>query len=111
MAFTSKSLKEEGRKDTVVLMPYAKTAEMLPAFFWEGLTHRLEGKGYSLYTSVGSEKEREIPGTRPLAKSLLDTALFCHRCRAVISLRNGLCDLLGFTETNLIYIYKYEDML
>ena len=94
----------------MVLMPYAKTAEMLPASFWEELARRLAGKGYSLYTNVGSDKEKEIPGTKPLAEPLLNTALFCEGCRAAVSLRSGLCDLLGFTETKLIVLNTSEEL-
>ncbi len=103
------NLKGEGR-NSVVLMPYAKTAEMLPASFWEELARRLAGKGYSLYTNVGSDKEKEIPGTKPLAEPLLNTALFCEGCRAAVSLRSGLCDLLGFTETKLIVLNTSEEL-
>ena len=35
---------------------------------------------------------------------------FCEGCAAVISLRSGLCDLLGFTETKLIVINTSEEL-
>lgn len=98
------------RKRDVVIMPYAKTAELLPDAFWESLAFRLKQGGYSVYTNVGSRKERAVCGTRPVAKSLLETAQFCEGCAAVISLRSGLCDLLGFTETKLIVINTSEEL-
>lgn len=94
----------------VILMPYAKTAEMLQENFWKELARRLKRKGYSVYTNIGSEKEKAIQGTRPLTKSLLETACFCEGCAAVISLRSGLCDLLGFTETKLVVINTSEEL-
>ena len=82
----------------------------LPISFWESLAFRLKQGGYSVYTNVGSRKERAVCGTRPVAKSLLETAQFCEGCAAVISLRSGLCDLLGFTETKLIVINTSEEL-
>lgn len=101
--------KKEMRRD-VVVMPYAKTAELLPTVFWESLVFRLKQDSYSVYTNIGSEKEKAIQGTRPLTKSLLETARFCEGCAAVISLRSGLCDLLGFTETKLVVINTSEEL-
>lgn len=101
--------KKEARRD-VALMPYAKTAELLPDEFWESLAFRLKERGYSVYTNTGDGKERAVKGTRPIAKSLLETARFCEGCAAAVSLRSGMCDLLGFTETKLIVINTSEEL-
>ena len=98
----------EKRKTDIVIMPYAKSAIMLPESFWEELVRRLKREGYFVYTNIGGEKEKAIWGTTPMSESLLDTARFCEMCGAVISLRSGLCDLLGFTQANLIVINTSE---
>lgn len=100
--------KEMGRD--VVIMPYAKTAELLPSAFWELLAVRLKQGGYSIYTNVGGGKEEAVQGTKPVTKSLVETSRFCESCAAVISLRSGMCDLLGFTDTKLIVINTSEEL-
>lgn len=101
---------DKNQEQCVVIMPWAKTAGLLPDSFWEELVERLRNTGHVVYTNVGSEKERVIKGTEGMKKPLLETALFCEKCRAVISLRSGLCDLLGFTTTKLIVINTSEEL-
>ena len=101
---------ERQNRNVVMLMPYARTAKMLPCSFWEILARRLAERGYFVYTNIGSEKEKAIQGTMPLRKTLLDMALLCEEYKAVISLRSGLCDLLGFTETRLIVVNTSEEL-
>lgn len=100
----------EKSNEDIVLMPYARTAKLLPFAFWETLARRLTEKGYTVYTNIGGEKERAIQGTIPVKKTLLDMALLCEGYKAVISLRSGLCDLLGFTETRLIVVNTSEEL-
>lgn len=100
----------EKRESDIVIMPYARTAAMLPDSFWEELVCRLKRAGRTVYTNIGGEKEKAISGTAPMAESLLDTARFCETCGAVIALRSGLCDLLGFTQANLIVINTSEEL-
>lgn len=100
----------EERNNDVVIMPYARTARLLSSSFWEILVRRLNEGGYSVYTNIGSEKEKPVQGTLPMEETLLDTALLCERCKAVISLRSGLCDLLGFTKTKLIVVNTSEEL-
>lgn len=103
-------IREKSGKREVIIMPYAKTAKMLPDAFWEVLVKRLMEQGYYVYTNVGSKTETAIQGTTAIKESLLNTASFCENCTAVISLRSGLCDLLGFTETKLIIINTSEEL-
>lgn len=98
------------RNMDIVIMPYAQTAGMLRDSFWEELVRRLREKGYSVYTNVGSEKEKAIPGTAAVTESLRNTALFCEKCGAVISLRSGMCDLLGFMEVKLIVVNTSKEL-
>jgi ADP-heptose:LPS heptosyltransferase len=100
----------EKQNSKVVIMPYAKTAELLPISFWEELVRRLVQDGYSVFTNIAGEKEKPVVGTEPMQESLLDTALFCEECTAVVSLRSGLCDLLGFTSAKLIVVNTSEEL-
>lgn len=100
----------EKRNFDIVIMPYAKTAVMLQNSFWEELVRRLHEKGYSVYTNVGGEKEKALPGTVAVAESLMNTAQFCEKCAAVISLRSGMCDLLGFMQVKLVVINTSREL-
>lgn len=109
-AWNQQDCQTKKHKYDVVIMPYAKTARMLPMPFWERLVERLKQEGYSVFTNIGGEKEKPVNGTEPVQESLLDTALLCGSCKAVISLRSGLCDLLGFASAKLIVINTSEEL-
>lgn len=92
----------------IVIMPYAKSMKELPEWFWENLVQRLHEKKYSIGTNVGCKQEMSVPGTEAICEPLMDMAVLCENCKAVISLRSGICDLLAFTNTNLFIIYSDE---
>ena len=110
ITWNKQGLQIEKYKCDIIIMPYAKTAKMLPMSFWEELTGRLKQEGYSVFTNIGGEKEKPVNGTEPVRETLLDTALLCKNCKAVISLRSGLCDLLGFTPAKLVVINTSEEL-
>lgn len=110
ISLKSETRQKKGKENEAVIMPYARTARMLPDSFWEDTAGRLKEKGYFVYTNIGNEKEKVVPGTKALRKSLMETALFCEKCSVVIALRSGICDLLGFTETNLVVLNTSEEL-
>lgn len=97
-------------QNTIILMPYAQTAPMLPISFWDKIVHILCERGYNLYTNVNGNKEVPLHGTKALSLSLYDTAVVCENAVGVISLRSGICDLLAFTKSNLIIINTSEEL-
>lgn len=97
------------QKRTVVLMPYANSLALLSDSFWDKLVCLLKKAGYTVFTNVGSYRgERALAGTESICKGLLETAIFCEGCDAVISLRSGMCDLLAFSSTKLIVLNSTE---
>lgn len=98
--------------NTVVLMPYAKTVSPIDGIFWETLAKCLDNAGYRVFTNVvGNEKP--IAGTRTLSLSILETVRFCSACKAVISLRNGFCDLLSVVTNIPLFVVnpKQEEFM
>lgn len=92
-------------KKAIIIMPYAKSIRMLPNTFWEKLCAELILMGgYHIYTNVAGINEKPIKGTTPLQENISDMAVISERCKTVIALRSGLCDLLAFTKTKLIII-------
>lgn len=93
---------------SIILMPYANSAALLPEHFWEILAQFLIDLGFTVYTNVKDSKELPIPRTAGLCADLATMAAICEFCRLVISFRSGICDVLAFTETNLIVINSSE---
>lgn len=93
---------------SIILMPYANSAALLSEHFWEILANLLIDLGFTVYTNVKGSEELAIPGTTALRADLATMAAICEFCRLVISFRSGICDVLAFTETNLIVINGSE---
>lgn len=94
----------DNEKNEIVVMPYAKSIKMLPIGFWKDLCKILISKGFQVYTNVGSAMEKPIDETTSISGDIVEVMKIYERCKAVISLRSGLCDLLAFTKTKLIII-------
>lgn len=91
-------------RDSVILMPYAQTARPLPMDFWNWLVQLCKKYKIRVLTNIREGVEVPLPGTEPLALSLVETAEIAQWCKLVISLRSGICDLLALTYTRLVCI-------
>lgn len=95
-------------KQSIILMPYANSTQLIADEFWELLVARLRKLGYKLFTNVNGKDELPLKGTRGLCVDIATIAALCERCRLVISLRSGLCDVLAFTDTKLVVLNNSE---
>lgn len=93
---------------TIILIPYAQSTFMIADSFWERLAGLLVGMGYQLYTNVKDKSEMPVKGTKALCVDIEALAAICERSRLVISIRNGLCDVLAFTKTHLAVLNNRE---
>ncbi|MDE7477819.1 MAG: hypothetical protein K2M91_07705, partial [Lachnospiraceae bacterium] len=93
---------------SIILMPYANSTTLIPDHFWKVITSFLTKLGYTIYTNVKDSEELPIEGTIGLCADLATMAAICENCRLVIALRSGICDVLAFTETNLVVLNLTE---
>lgn len=95
---------------SIILMPYANSAKtaLKGDHFWKVLASFLTGLGFTVFTNVKDAEELPIQGTIGLCADIATTAALCENCRLVISLRSGICDVLAFTETNLVVLNLSE---
>lgn len=93
---------------TIIIMPYAQSAGLLDVGFWERLVLMLTKMGYQVLTNVKGLEEPAIKGTQSICADIATTAAICERCRLVISYRSGICDVLAYTDTNLVVINNSE---
>lgn len=100
--------KYEIGKQTIILMPYAYSMELASEDFWETLAEILIKYGYQVFTNTKDNKEFPIKGTKRLCADIATMAMLCEKCKLVISLRNGLCDVLAFTNTKLVVLNSSE---
>lgn len=101
---------EYGKYDKVVLlMPYAVTIQRLDLEFWEKLAQYYLENGCTVFTNVKDDSEQPIQGTLgvnlPLKELFVVSRNFKWKC---IALRSGICDLLAFSDIELITIYENE---
>ena len=75
---------------------------------WEELADLLMALGFTVFTNVKGPEELPIKKTIGLCADLGTMAAICENCRLVISLRSGICDVLAFTETNLVVVNLTE---
>lgn len=94
--------------NAVVLAPYAKSVCDIPSTFWEELAFVLRERGYKVYTNCFGEFELPIYGTEPLTLNFEDMAALLNKGNVFISLRSGLCDVMGLTDGIKIILYSNE---
>lgn len=99
-------------KKTILLMPYASTIQKLPQTFWDGLAQEYLKRNYIVYTNVKDASEPPVYGTQPLSLPLKELFILSRaldwKC---ISLRSGICDLLGFSDISLFVLYENLPLL
>lgn len=98
---------EEGK--SIILIPYAQSAGMLPVSFWEELAIQLSAK-YSVYTNVGPG-ESAIKGTTPLFipfEYVVDTIKYAGKA---ISIRCGLTDLIALGQCDCMVLYSVKNQM
>lgn len=92
--------------NTILIAPYAQTANLISENFWNELIIVLEKKGYQVIVNGP-------PNNQIKAKSLLipwDMIIpFSEKCKYFISLRSGLCDILKISKTKKIVIYPNKE--
>lgn len=93
-----------GSDPFVILMPYANTARMLPLKLWEKLAAFFTEKGYRVYTNGKDDSERPIAGTVALCENIYHMVGICRESKLVISVRNGMCDVLAMSKTPLLIL-------
>ncbi len=93
----------------VMLCPCAKSESMLPEEFWEILADKLKGRGYKVYTNFNNRSgEYVVKGTEAISSDLNEILDYCMRFKAFISIRSGICDLIGQTDAPLYVIYTSD---
>ena len=91
-------------KQFIILMPYANTAKMVTMDFWEKCADFFLKKHYVVFTNVKDETEPEITGTLPVSENIYNMVGICSLAKLVISIRNGMCDVLSMGKAPLIVL-------
>jgi len=94
---------------TVILIPSAQTAKMLPIIYWNKIARLLIDKGYTVFTNVKEITEPTIEGTNPIVIPLRLAIATVHYAGIAISIRCGLTDLLAIGNCKVDSLYLIED--
>lgn len=98
---------QKGR--TVLLVPKARSVDRVPTAFFESLVKHLNDNGFHVVTNVTDNNEKPISGTKGVKLPLEAMPAFAQACRYVIGTRNGLMDLLSYTDCCLVSLYAEND--
>lgn len=94
-------------KKNILLIPYTKSRINIPVNIWESIANLLRDNGYTVYTNVGTEKEKAIEGTIPITVKVAelpailkkyDFISLCGRC--------GLADWLFVNDCRQIILHS-----
>ncbi len=109
-AFTQTESRDCLDANSIVLMPYANSIKSLEISLWERVASHLKKLGYSAFTNVKGPEEAVVPGTEALTGDISYVVSVVRNCKAVISLRSGLCDVLAFCKVPMIVLYSDKNM-
>ncbi len=90
---------------TIIVAPYANSVEELPIQFWEELVKRLIKMGYYVFTNV-SGNQKAIKGSKSIKIPLSQLGNYLEFAGYFISLRSGLCDIVGHSICKQIVIFR-----
>lgn len=93
------------KEKTVILAPYANTVDELPFQFWEHLAKRLTDLKYVLITNVISN-QKPVKGSLGLEIPLNQIGSYLEYAGYFISIRSGLCDVVGRSNCKQIIIFR-----
>ena len=92
---------------TVILAPNARALPLLEDKFWKLLADRLIQGGYSVCTNVGAVDGEAVQGTVPVFVHIKDMQQFAEKAGIFISLRSGLCDVVGNVNCKKMILYNF----
>lgn len=88
----------------ILLLPYAKTFEMLENSFWEELACEYANKGMKVFCNIGPG-EKCIRNTIPCEISIIELCGVAHSFKRIMGLRSGIMDALSLTGCAIDVIF------
>ncbi len=95
---------------TIIISPYANTVGELSVYFWEELVEKLVERKFVVFTNVAGN-QKAIKGTTPLNIPFNQSGNYLDNAEYFISIRNGLCDIVGQSECKKIIIFNNRRQL
>lgn len=94
-------------KKNILLIPYTKSRINISLVIWETIAKSLKEKGYTVYTNVGTPKEKPINGTIPLITKIIELPAILRKYDFIsICGRCGLADWLFVNECKQIIVHS-----
>ncbi|WP_161846241.1 glycosyltransferase family 8 protein [Pseudoflavonifractor sp. 524-17] len=91
---------------TVILSPYSNScAAAIPMQSWVGIAETLKELGFSVCTNGVGPNEPAIEGTKVVSVPLKYSKAFLEYSGYFISMRSGLCDVIGQSKCKKYIIY------
>lgn len=90
-------------EDIIIFLPEANSLPMLNKAFWENLAKEKSKEGVVI--QYVSNQKNKIDGVPFVDMTIEDTIALSSVCKAVFSLRSGICDLMAPYKNNLNVFY------
>ena len=94
-------------KKTVLILPEARSDELLKKEFWQILVKEIKSKGYTVIENIVNE-QNHIDKCEHFDISLMELTAIAMNCYSVFSIRNGLCDIFAFLGRKLYVFWTRE---
>ncbi len=94
--------------DKIILVaPEARSDDLLHPSLWHEITDKFHELGYTIIENIVN-KENHIPGSINLHLNTDELLQLCSNCKAVFSIRSGLCDIMAGIGDKLHILYSSE---
>ena len=94
-------------ENAVLFLPEARSDMMLDKRIWEELALKIRRMGFVVLENI-ADAENHINGCLDLHLSLIELVAFVVSCRAIFSLRSGLCDIFAYRGNDLYVFWTRE---
>lgn len=101
---------EFSKGKTVILSPYANTVGEVPIVFWEILVQKLKSRGFNILTNIVNN-QTPINGTMGINIPLAYCGSYLEHAGNFVSIRNGLCDIVGKAKCKQVVIFRNRRQL
>ncbi len=92
------------KKNDIIINPYSNSLKGKGIEIYQDIANLCIKKGYNVYTNV-LPNQKELKGTKRLDCKLDELYYISQDAKAIISVRSGVLDYLGFTNTHIIAVY------
>lgn len=100
------------KQNKVLVVPDSNSLVTFNLNFWKELIERLKERFDDVYVNISSRKElNSVDGTKVYKESISDLFSTAGEYKYIVSIRNGVCDILAKQRCRLMALYPTDSSL